>query len=209
MELKYYATSVWPGMAELWWRGRLSALPAAIAFALALNLLLVTRFIYPAWMASGLVSMALWIGVIAWLFYVVRKIREVPALIAPRMVSEKPDRFPEARASYLRGQWSEAEGLLVDVLAIEPRDPPALLLLTGVYRHTGRLESAEVLLHEIAKLEIADTWWLEVEAEARRLVRAQKAALKAPQEEPHNGQEKPKKADLGAADLTATAQKAA
>jgi hypothetical protein len=41
------------------------------------------------------------------------------------------------------------------------------------------------------------------------LVRAQKAALKAPQKEPHNGQEKPKKADLGAADLTATAQKAA
>ena len=47
--------------------------------------------------------------------------------------------FPQARTAYLRGDWAEAEGLLTDVLAIEPRDPPALLLLTGVYRHTGRL----------------------------------------------------------------------
>ena len=52
MEAKHYATCLWPGMADIWWRGRLSALPIAIAFALALNLLLVTRYIYPEWMAS-------------------------------------------------------------------------------------------------------------------------------------------------------------
>jgi hypothetical protein len=205
MEAKYYATCLWPGLPELWWRGRLSALPVAMAFALALNLLLVTRYIYPEWMASGLVSMAFWIGVIAWVFYAVRGIRELPALIAPRTVCDKPDRFPDARAAYLRGDWPQAEGLLTEVLAIEPRDPPALLLLTGVYRQTQRLEAAEILLKEIAKLEVADTWWLEVEAEARRLERA----IQSSQKKSKSTQQNPETAVEDAADLTATSEKAA
>lgn len=205
MEARYYLSCLWPGLAELWWRGRLSALPAAIGFAFALNLLLVTRYIYPEWMASGLVSMACWIGVIAWVFYVVRTVRELPTLIAPRVVSEKPDRFPEARAAYLRSEWTRAEGLLVDVLAIEPRDPPALLLLTGVYRHTGRLEAAEILLQEIARLEVADTWSVEVEAEARRL----KQGIEAVEKVSKNGSDPSHPASQNAADLTETSQKAA
>jgi hypothetical protein len=205
MEARYYATCLWPGLPELWWRGRLSALPAAIAFALALNGLLVTRYIYPEWMASGLVSMAFWIGVIAWGFYVVRSIRELPALIAPRTVCDRPDRFPDARAAYLRGDWPEAEALLTEVLAIEPRDPPALLFLTGVYRQTGRLEAAEILLNEIGKQEVADTWWLEVQAEARRLERA----IRSSQKQSKSTQQNPDSAVQDAADLTATSQKAA
>lgn len=179
MEARYYTTCLWPGLAELWWRGRLSALPAAIAFTFALNLLLVARYLYPDWMAGGLVSMASWIGILAWVFYVIRATRELPSLIAPRSVSDQPDRFPEAQTAYLRGQWEEAERLLIDVLAIEPRDPPALLLLTGVYRHTGRLNAAEVLLKEITTIEIADTWFVEVEAESRRLQLAIEAAQAA------------------------------
>lgn len=172
MEAKYYATCLWPGLPELWWRGRLNALPAAIGFGFALNLLLITRYIYPEWLAGSLVSMAFWVGLIAWTFYVVRSVRELPNLIAPRQISEQPDRFPEARDAFLAGRWHQAEGLLTDVLAIEPRDPPALLLLTGVYRHTGRLDAAEILLHEIGRLEVADRWHHELEAEKRRLDRA-------------------------------------
>jgi tetratricopeptide (TPR) repeat protein len=172
METRFYVTCLWPGLSELWWRGKLSALPVAIGFAVAVNLLLVTRYIYPEWLSSGLVSMAFWIGIIAWGFSVVHSVRELPGLIAPRAISDQPDRFPEARDAYLRGDWQEAEKFLTDLLAIEPRDPPALLLLTGVYRHTGRLEAAEILLEEISRLEVADSWWLELAAEVRRLQRA-------------------------------------
>ena len=172
MEVKHYATCLWPGLAEIWWRGRLSALPAAIAFTLTVNLILIARYLYPGWIHSGLVSLAFWGGLIALFFYIIRSARELPTLINPRTVSEEPDQFPEARDAYLNSRWEEAEGLLTDVLAIEPRDPPALLLLTGVYRHTGRLEAAELLLREITRLEVADTWLLEVEAESLRLKRA-------------------------------------
>jgi hypothetical protein len=171
MEAKYYATCVWPGLAELWWRGRLSALPSALAFTIAFNLFLVARFLYPQWIAGGLVSLGFWVGLFLWVFCVVHSVRDLPALIAPRAVSQEPDRFPEAQTAYLQGQWSAAEGLLTDLLAIEPRDPPALLLLTGVYRHTGRPEAASLLLQELRRLEFADPWWLEIDGEGRRIER--------------------------------------
>jgi cytochrome c-type biogenesis protein CcmH/NrfG len=90
-------------------------------------------------------------------------------LIAPREVSETPDTFSEARSHYLQGQWNEAEGLLTDMLAIDPRDPPALLLLAGLYRNTQRLEAAGLLIREMKKLESSETWWLEVQTEERRI----------------------------------------
>lgn len=120
--------------------------------------------------------MGFWVGLVAWVVYVVRSLRDLPQLIAPRQVSDAPDHFPQAHAAFLAGRWSEAEGLLTDVLAIEARDPPALLLLTGLYRHTGRLAAARTLLEEIRKLEVAEPWWLEVRAEQQRLQRAIEAA---------------------------------
>jgi thioredoxin-like negative regulator of GroEL len=166
-----------------------------LAFALALNLLLVTRYLYPEWLSGGLVTMAFWVGIAVWGSCVVRSIRELPLLIAPRRASDDPDRFPDAHAAYLRGEWRAAEELLTEVLAIEPRDPPALLLLTGIYRHTDRLESAELLLGEIRRLEVADRWWLEVDAETRRLERA-KEVLGEQQAEKESAERAEAAADL-------------
>ena len=207
MEAKFYATCLWPGLAELWWRGRLSALPYAIAFTLALNLYLIARYLYPQWIAPGLVSLGFWVGLLVWVLCLVRNVRELPGLLTPRAVSEQPDRFGEARSAYLRGEWSEAEGLLTDMLSIEPRDPPALLLLTGVYRHTGRLEAATLLLREIGRLEVADSWWLELQAESRRLERV--VAQAGSETEPSEGSASDEEAEQNAADLTAKSQAAA
>jgi len=154
-------------------------LALAIPFAVAINLFLLTWFVYPAWISPGLVAMAFWIGIVAWVFYVLRSVRELPGLLLPRAVSDRPDKFPEASGAYLRGNWVEAEKNLLDVLAVEPRDPPALLLLAGVYRHTDRLESAQLLLDQVSRLEFSDTWRLEVEAEQQRLARAVEGAKAA------------------------------
>jgi hypothetical protein len=186
---------MWPGLPELWWRGRLSALIPAMAFTLGLNLLLVMRFVYPQWLSGTLVALAWWVAIGCWIFYVIRSVRELPTLIAPREVSDEPDRFGEAQHAYLRGEWHTAEKLLLGVLAIEPRDPPALLLLSGVYRQTERAEQAEVLIGELSRLEIAERWSLEVEAEQRRIER-DRENNDHPEESSEN-QENP------AADLTA------
>lgn len=171
MDIRNYLTCLWPGLSELWWRGRLSALPLAVGFAIGLNSLLALKFFFPDWLNPLLVRSAWWVGIAAWGYWTVRSVRELPALLEPRAVSQQPDRFGEAQTAYLRGQWDAAEPLLLGVLAVEPRDPPALLLLSGVYRHTGRLENASSLIQELRRLEIADRWHLEIEAEETRLAR--------------------------------------
>lgn len=130
--------------------------------------------------------MAGWVGVAIWLFCVVRSLREMPLLLNPRRASGQPDRFVEAHQAYLRGQWAEAESLLSDCLAIENRDPPSLILLCGVYRHTARLEAAERLLEEIRLTEAADGWWLEVAAEQNRLERDKKFSTSAGRPQPES-----------------------
>src|SRR6056297_2720680 len=172
MDHRYYLTCLWPGLSELWWRGRLSALPLAIGFAIALNSLLTLRFLLPSWLDPVLVRLACWIGLATWIYWVVKGIRELPALLDPRAATEQVDVFPEAQSAYLRGNWVDAERLLLATLSVEPRDPPALLLLAGVYRHTDRLPHAESLIEEIRRLEAADGWRIEIDAEADRLARA-------------------------------------
>jgi thioredoxin-like negative regulator of GroEL len=98
---------------------------------------------------------------------------QLPALLDPRAGSDAVDRFPEARRQYLQGHWREAEALLSECLQIESRDPPSMLLLAGVYRHTGRLAAAGRLLDQLERLEVAAAWWLECEAERARLTRYQ------------------------------------
>lgn len=171
MDHRTYLTCLWPGLSELWWRGRLSALPLAIGFAIGLNSLLVLRFLLPTWLNPVLVRVAWWIGLAVWIYWTVKSVRELPSLLDPRSAEDQPDRFSEAHAAYLRGQWEQAESLLIGMLSIEPRDPPALLLLSGVYRHTARLEHAVSLLQEIRRLEVADPWQIEIDAEASRLQR--------------------------------------
>src|SRR5690606_4846811 len=55
---------------------------------------------------------------------------------------------------------------------IDPRDPPALLLLAGVYRHTGRGEAAAAALDQLDRMEAAEPWWLERRSERARLARS-------------------------------------
>lgn len=199
----HYLTCLWPGLPELWWRGRLSALPMAIAFALAVNFVLVTCFIFPGWLPSGLAKMAFWVGLAVWGFLIFRATRELPELVAPRVISEAPDEFPAAHAAYLRGHWERAERLLGDVLAIEHRDPPALLLLAGVYRQTDRLESAQMLIKEIGRLEVADRWFLEIAAEQQRLDRAVERLSESkasPEEENTDGDHDQKEGQQDASD---------
>jgi hypothetical protein len=170
---KLYLSCLWPGLPELWWRGRLSALPTAIAFALAVNALLIARFIYPEWLTLSLVRIAGWVGLIAWFYCTIKNIRELPGLIHPRKISDKPDRFADAHFAFLRSDWARAEMLLKECLAVEERDPPALLLLAAVYRHTGQLELARCCIDTLRITEAADRWWLEVDAEEKRLLRDQ------------------------------------
>ena len=202
MPTKYYWTCLWPGLSELWWRGRFSGLSPAITFAVILNVLLILRFLYPNWLPSAMVSIATWAGIGIWLYLVYQAVRELPAIVVPRSVSDQPDRYADACQAYLRGDWGTAEPMLLKMLAIEPRDPPSLLLLSGVYRHTERTESADMLISELRRLEIADAWHLEIQAEVSRIQRDLRGKH-SDDEEPSMPIEPSERSTGDSADLTA------
>ena len=168
MSGKMYATCVWPGLTDLWWRGRLSALPYALAFGFVLNLYLVAQFVYPEWLPKSVNQLIFWVGLPIWLLFIFRDIKLLPSTVDDEQPLSTADLFNDALAHTLRNQYAEAEGVLTDMLAIEPRDPPALLLLAGLYRTTNRYDAAKLLLREMQRLEVADRWWLEIQAEERR-----------------------------------------
>jgi tetratricopeptide (TPR) repeat protein len=169
------AIALWPGLPELWYRGRWSALVPAIVFTCALNFLIVARYVYPEWLVPALVRLACWVGLATWVVLTIRAVGRIPALLHPRSVSGEPDQYDAARTEYLQGNWTAAEALLAKCLEIDPRDCPALLLLASVYRQTDRLQAAERILESLDRLETADHWWLERQTERRRLSRARSA----------------------------------
>jgi hypothetical protein len=173
LDNKFYFYCLWPGLPELWLRGRLSALPTAVAFACALNFLLVARFIYPEWMTLSYVRIAGWVGVFAWFYCTIKNIRDLPGMIHPRKASKTPDRFADAHIAFLRSDYIRAEELLKECLGVEERDPPALLLLAAVYRQTARFEESRSCIEMLRVTEVADRWWLEVDAEEKRFLRDQ------------------------------------
>lgn len=176
MSVKHYVSCLWPGLPELWWRGQLAAVPAALAFALALNLVLVTRYVYPMWLPTPISAMGSGLFLVTWVALIVRGVRELPQWITPRAVADQPDRFSEAQIAYLKADYETAECLLQETLAVEHRDPPALLLLCGVYRLTDRLDEAELLLQEASRIDASTGWQIELIGEAKRLKRRMNAS---------------------------------
>lgn len=171
MPLSHYLCCLWPGLPELWFRGRSSALPVAIGFAWVLNTLLVARYIYPEWLEPMAVKTFFWGFVVVWAVLFFRTARRLPAFLAPRHVAGVEDCYEAASAEFLKGHWFEAEALLVQCLTVDARDALSLLLLAGVYRHTQRYAAAQQTLDELATLETGEAWWLERDIEQRRLDR--------------------------------------
>ena len=172
MDTSRYAICLWPGLPELWHRGKWSGLPAAVVFAGSLNFLLVARFIYPEWLQPSLVKIACWVAVGVWIMVVARTINRLPQLLHPRIAAGTPDRYPQAHQMYLRSQWHECEAILAEMLEIDSRDCPALLMLAAVYRKTERWEAARMALESLGRLETADAWWQERDLEFKRLQEA-------------------------------------
>jgi thioredoxin-like negative regulator of GroEL len=114
---------------------------------------------------SETLAIAAWGGVIAfWL---------VSAWISLRWLLQGPataknadeDLFREAQANYLQANWFDVEVTLGRLLERQPRDVEARLLLTTLYRHTGRFDEAEAQLRVLEKLDGAVKWQMEIRQE--------------------------------------------
>jgi len=168
-----YMTCLWPGLPQLWWRGDLRALLAALAFAAAVNAILVVTFIWPEMVPSRLLTFgqlavsAVWLVSVAHSFRALRRIRQPISATTETW-------FRQAQEEYLQGHWFEAESLLKKVIRDQARDVDAHLMLAGVYRKSDRHDEAILVLNRLQKLDGATKWALEIRRERQQWAEAKK-----------------------------------
>ncbi len=164
-----WITCLWPGLAELWVRGRWTGLVWAVGFTLLLNAALVSKGVWPelgnAWVRSGLWYLVLgfWLtsGIIVAVQFATGSWSAVDA--------DVDQLFQTAQKAYLQGQWYQAEAVLLRLLRREPNDAEALLLLVTLRRHTKQFDQARGCLAQLERLDASGRWWFEIHREKQLL----------------------------------------
>jgi predicted Zn-dependent protease len=145
----------------------------AVAAATLLDVLLLSTLVWVEWFDPWMVKTG-WIACAGlWL---------ASAVFAVKQYSGKPDLdadsieglFRRAQAEYLQGDYFQAEATLTGLLAREPRDAEARLLLATLLRHTQRYEEAEDQLKQLSRFETAARWQIEITCERALLKRLRK-----------------------------------
>jgi len=159
-------TLTWPGLPALWRQGSWQGLIQAIAFALLLNTLILCTYGWSeiSWVGFRVVGWLLvggWWGWAAW-----RTGQTWHELAA---AGESADVFPNAQREYLKGNWFQAEQLLMRLLQRNNSDVDARLLLVTLLRHTKRRAAAAEQLRRLEKTDGAEKWRLEIHREWTRL----------------------------------------
>lgn len=151
----------WPGLAELWCRGSTRALVAAVAFTWVTCLVLLATFVWPEWLGTWMTRL-LWLAILAtWLFSLARSHMGYAKLIG-KSDKKAHEAFQKAQEEYLRGNWFDAEAILLELLEKYPRDAEATLLLIGVLRHTQRWQPALRRLETLQSLDTSAPWRFEI-----------------------------------------------
>jgi tetratricopeptide (TPR) repeat protein len=162
-------TLVWPGLPWLWLRGSLPGIVLALAFAVTLDVAMVTT-----WIWTDLVELpfklAAWAGAAAiWLLGTASALSAFPPPLARGRSAEADALFLQARDAYLARDWARAEDALAAVLASAPTDGEAQLLLATLLRRVGRHDEARAALRKLSASDSGRPWRHAIAAERDRL----------------------------------------
>lgn len=159
----------WPGFARLWYRGDPVGLIAAIFYGLLLNTALLCTFVWTE-IASVKVQVILWCASGLCLIY-----SATYSFICVKrdasMQDTARDLLSRAQREYLRGQWSEAESKVRQILKRQPDDVEARLFLATILRHTKRPSEAMDELRRLSRKVGSAKWCMEIDHEWRQLRR--------------------------------------
>jgi hypothetical protein len=163
-------------LAALWYQGSWSGLLLATGFAALVNLLLLATLVWEELLSPSLLNGG-WLVVGAiWLSAPWVSGGSEAAEQAETSREPSEDLFRQAQREYLRGNWFEAESLLVAQLAQVPRDAEARLLWATLLRRRRRFEEARRELDRLAGLDAAAPWAAEIGQERHKLQAAEESA---------------------------------
>jgi hypothetical protein len=177
---------LWPGLPQAWKLGSLRGLAVAVLFAAGLNLALVCSLVWPRWpiasLPAGTAGAFAWVWVLSlWIVGLRWSAKNWRELCPPKAAADPKidDWFREAQHAYLKGHWIEAESLLAKLLASQPADAEAKLLLASVQRRAGRHEQSRRTLNELREQPAAAKWRLEIENELTQLTQLESENVEA------------------------------
>ncbi len=154
----------WPGLLRLWLYGEFSSLMLATGFSILLNLALLSTFVWPQWLGfhfpivAWSILIVVWVG--SWWISSRTVLSPIDAQPAP---DERADAlFIAAQTEYLRGNWHEAEALIVRQLRSRPKDIEARLLLVSMHLQNDHFDDARSEVETIEKFDASNRWRFEL-----------------------------------------------
>jgi len=169
-----WAMLLWPGLPQLWLRGQWTGLTKAVGAAVLLNVVLVSSFGWSELVSSRTRNILCVSVALFWAASVVAAYVQTRRRPNRKPGTPAKDTFGRALDLYLKGDYFQAECLLVEMLARDKRDLDARLMLATLYRHAQRYEEAVKQIDTLVRFEGAEKWALEIERERVLIVEGKK-----------------------------------
>jgi tetratricopeptide (TPR) repeat protein len=171
-------TLLWPGLPWVWLRGSLAGLLVACAFALVLDVAILSTVIWTEAASPGL-RLGLWTAVgIVWIVSAVSAVSAFPPALAVGRTPAVDALYLAARDAYLSRDWLAAESKLLAALELRPTDGEVQLLLATLMRRVGRLDEALDALDRLARSDSGAPWQSAIGRERDLIARERRAPAK-------------------------------
>ncbi|MEO1992263.1 MAG: hypothetical protein ABGW78_10060 [Pirellulales bacterium] len=158
-------TLIWPGLPWLWLRGSIGGLVIALAFAVLLDIAILTTWIWSD-VVDLQISMGIWTTTFAvWILATTSAVSRFPARIPKKQHARVEILFVEARNAYLAHNWLTAETKLRSLLALAPTDGEAQLMLITMLRRVNRIQEARHALEQLSRSDSGALWQKEINRE--------------------------------------------
>lgn len=171
-----WAVCLWPGLPQLWLRGEWAGWAKAVAAAIVANAVLLGCFGWSELVNSGTRNLLLAAVGVTWILTAAAGYVKTNRSTDCKRHTPAKDTFSQALDLYLKGDYFQAECLLVEILGGHERDADARLLLATLYRHNKRYDEAMSQLETLGRFEDAEKWALEIEQERMLVEEGKKAA---------------------------------
>lgn len=166
--------TIWPGLAQIWTGQEVLGLILAAVFAAALNLAVVSNYLWTEAFAAGMPLFFAAVAALTWIAGCAYTLWWLWRCHPARHKEAIDGLFRASCEAYLQGRWDDARRGLERLLALDDTDADALMQLATLYQRTGQTDLARTTYRQVVDLEAGTKWKWEV---GRAL-----AALDAPAE---------------------------
>jgi hypothetical protein len=163
------ALSIWPGLAQIWLGQEVLGLLLALLFATALNLAIVSRWIWNEAFAGSLPDFLASLTFVSWLMSLAYTVWWVGICHPDRHRQEIERLFREAHEAYLQGRWADSKRRVEQILTRDESDADALLQLGSLYVRTQQPSLARHAFLQCLESKNGGKWRWEIQQALARL----------------------------------------